>query len=120
MPRYNIEYEVLKKTKNGDSIVFWLPIGGSYQKNLNIGVSTLAVWLEYDPEYGRFLGDIRLGPGPYHLEVVRYLEDEDEWKLKDADDADNFICAMGDGDRPQSFEVEGFPGYWLCVVYPFF
>ncbi len=77
------------------------------------------IWLEYDPEYDRFLGTVTIGSLHNHLEAFRYtVNEKDEWHVND-DRADEFLGQMCDGNRPQTLEIEGFSGEWLLIISPY-
>ncbi len=67
-----------------------------------------------------------VGSGPVvtcHVQAhrLRDLGDNDprgRW-LIDNEEIDGFISGMGEGDRPSTFEVEGFEGEWVVTVYPY-
>ncbi len=114
---------MLKKTMNDVEVGFWLPVMGGRREYVQ-GGGNLAIWMEYDPEFEYFLGQIRLGPVvTCHVQAhrLRDLGDNDprgRW-LIDNEEVDGFISGKGEGDRPSTLEVQGFEGEWVVTVYPY-
>ncbi len=112
----------LVRGNEGNEEGFYLPIGRARDEEA-IGEGRLAVWMEWweDAEY--FLGAVKMGPVTCHVQAHRLsdLGDNDPRGrfLIDNEEVDGFIGGMGEGDRPSTFQVEGYEGDWVVTVYPY-
>lgn len=100
---------------------FWLPISGLTERYEPVG--EIVIWMERDDQYDRFLGKISFALRSYHVEVVRMKPkskrmDPDVWEVDD-DRLDTFISKHTEGDAPQTFKIEGYPGEWVACIVPF-
>lgn len=124
--------ETLKRTEqtfpNDDreghkkQVGFWMPVGGSpFPGENRPEPGVFDVWMEWDPDYQRFLGTVKLGQ-LVHVEAYRVVQrrSDGEWHVDADDETDVFVASKVDGNWPcQTFQVEGFEGEWICVVDPF-
>ncbi len=64
-----------------------------------------------------------VGSGPVatcHVQAHRLRDlGGNDPRLIGNEEIDGFISRMGEGDRPSTFEVEGFEGEWVVTVYPY-
>lgn len=112
---------------------FWLPVRPGWRKDegkllihgkeadSHLGTAFL-VWCEQREDFGeedgydRFLGCLTIGNVPYHLNVVRLI-DNDVWEVE-GEDGHPFPHDTDMG-RPITFKVDGYEGEWVIMGTPY-
>ena len=114
--------------RHGDTTGFWLPVGRTFVTETDPPFGPyddqFAIWMEEDfrpdDDYRQFIGSIRFGPLSMHICAYPFVEvgtgADMVWQC-DNEAADDFLGAYG--DRPTSFEIAGYAGWWVLIAHPF-